>query len=198
MRALAIFVVCIGVVCIGTLAPVKATTLQQLSLDEMAERSTSIIRARVLSARAIQRGGDIYTVYRVAAVASLKTPHESPSAQSLGVQEVAVPGGAAAGIRQVMPGAPALRIGGEYVMFLWTSRSGLTQITGLSQGLFSVEAPASGSDVRLTRVAAGERMLDGAGRPVHDAALTLRWTELQTRVRQALQSGAAAASAGSR
>jgi len=70
MRALAIFVVCIGVVCIGTLAPVKATTLRQLSLDEMAERSTSIIRARVLSARAIQRGGDIYTVYRVAAVAS--------------------------------------------------------------------------------------------------------------------------------
>ena len=31
-----------------------------------------------------------------------------------------------------------LKIGDEYVFFVWTSRSGLAQIIGLSQGLFNV------------------------------------------------------------
>ncbi len=196
MRGLAILTVCIGAI-----APVTATTLEQLSLGEMAQQSTSIVRAKVLSANAVPRGGNVYTVYRVETLESLKAPRQRPAVQELpGVQELAVPGGVAAGIRQVMAGAPALRVGGEYVLFLWTGRSGLTQIMGLSQGLFSVEAETSEKDALLTRVAAGEPMLDGSGHPVRDATLALRWTELKAQVRQALQSRplAAKAAAGSR
>ena len=190
MRALAILSVYVG-----AMVPVTATTLQQLSLDEMALQSTSIIRAKVLSAGAMLRGGDVYTVYRVDTLESLKSPHPG-----LGVQEVAVSGGATAGIRQVTAGAPALRVGGEYVMFLWTSRSGLTQIMGLSQGLFSVRAEMLEEDPLLTRVAANERMLDSSGRPVHDAAASLRWTELKIQVRRVLESRplSAKTAAGSR
>ena len=190
MRALAILAVYIGAI-----APVGATTLQQLSLGEMAEQSTAIIRARVLGGKAMLRGGDVYTVYQLETLESLKTPR-----RRVGVQELTVPGGVAAGIRQVMPGAPELRVGSEYVLFLWTGRSGSKQLTGLSQGLFSVRAETSGKDPLVTRVAAGERMLDGSGRPVRDAALALRWSELKAQVTRTLQSRslAAGAVAGSR
>ena len=44
----------------------------------------------------------------------------------------------------MVAGAPTLRAGREYVLFLWTSRSGLTQLMGMSQGLFSVERTTAG------------------------------------------------------
>jgi hypothetical protein len=88
-------------------------------------------------------------------------------------------------MRQVVPGAPTLRVGREYVLFLWTSRSGLTQLMGMSQGLFSVEHTTAG-DLRASRSAAGEQMLDAAGQAVRDEALSVPLTELRARVSKAL------------
>ena len=91
----------------------------------------------------------------------------------------------------MVAGAPSLRVGNEYVLFLWTSRSGLTQIIGLSQGVFSVTpspvGDAAAGDPLVTRAAAGERMLDTAGRPVRDQVLAMKWSELKSQVRQALR-----------
>ena len=87
MRALTILTVFIGAI-----APVRATTLQQMSLGEMTQQSTAIVRARVLSARPILRGNDVYTVYRLETLESLKGPSRRP-----GVQELAIPGGVAIG-----------------------------------------------------------------------------------------------------
>jgi len=101
---------------------------------------------------------------------------------------VAVPGGVAGGLRQIVPGVPQLRAGQEYVLFLWTSRSGLTQLMGMSQGLFTVERTTAG-DIIVTRAAAGEQMLDGAGRAVRDEALSMPWPELKKKAMQALTVG---------
>jgi len=43
-------------------------------------------------------------------------------------------------------------------MFLWTSKSGLTQVIGLSQGLFAV-VPDSAGNSMVIRAAASEHML---------------------------------------
>ena len=153
--------------------PAEATTLQQLSLGEMAEKATSIVRARVTGSRAVVRGADVYTLYRFEALETLKP--------GSAVSEVAVPGGVAGGIRQVVAGAPALRAGQEYVLFLWTGRSGLTQLLGLSQGVFMVEHTASG-DLRASRAAAGEQMLDAAGHAAQDQAVSMAWAEMRAKV----------------
>ena len=153
--------------------PAEATTLQQLSLGEMAEKATSIVRARVTGSRAVVRGADVYTLYRIEALETLKP--------GSAVSEVAVPGGVAGGIRQVVAGAPALRAGQEYVLFLWTGRSGLTQLLGLSQGVFMVEHTASG-DLRASRAAAGEQMLDAAGHAAQDQAVSMAWAEMRAKV----------------
>jgi len=168
--AISVFLAC-------AVIPVRATILQQLTLDEMARKSTSVVRVRVTGSIDVVRGGDVFTLYKFETLESLK-----PGAM---VREVAVPGGVAGGMRQVVAGAPTLRTGREYVLFLWTSRSGLTQLIGMSQGLFSVERSTT-IDPRASRVASGEQMLDAAGRAVRDETLSMPLTELKTKVSKAL------------
>jgi len=177
MRALAIFV-CLA----GAWVPGKATTLQQLSLGEMAQKATAIVRAKVTGSVEIVRGTDVYTVYQLETLETVKSPN------GIKPTDVAVPGGVAAGVRQVVEGAPVLHAGQEYILFLWTSRSGLTQLMGMSQGLFAVDRKRAG-DVIATRATAVEQILDSAGHAVRDEALSMPWAELKSKVLQALPAG---------
>jgi hypothetical protein len=157
--------------------PAGATILQQLPLGELAGKSTSIVRARVTGSSEVVRGADVFTIYKFETLETLKS---GPAAR-----EVAVPGGVAGGMRQVVAGAPTLRTGREYVLFLWTGRSGLTQLMGMSQGLFSVERTTA-SDGQVSRASAGEQMLDAAGRAVRDEPLSMPLTELKAKIARAL------------
>jgi hypothetical protein len=174
MRALAIFVFFAS-----AWVPAEATTLQQLTLGELAQKSSAIVRAKVTGSSGVLRGRDVYTIYQFEPLETVKPRDGTAPA------EVALPGGVAGGMRQVVAGAPVLRAGQEYVLFLWTGRSGLTQLMGMSQGLFAVERTTAG-DVLTTRPAAGEQMLDGTGHAVHDAGLSMPWSELKAKVTKAL------------
>ena len=184
MRALAIHVCLAGVwvCCAGAWVPAEATTLQQLSLGEMTQKATAIVRAKVTGSIEVLRGTDVYTVYHLETLETVKTPN------GIRPTDVAVPGGVAEALRQVVAGAPELHTGQEYVLFLWTSRSGLTQLMGMSQGLFTVERTPAG-DVIATRAAAGEQILDGAGRAVRDETLSMPWAELKSKVMKTLSAG---------
>jgi hypothetical protein len=167
MRALSLFVTLVGM-----LSSARGTTLQQLTVDEMIQESTAIVRAKVVGSRAAVRGRDIYTYYQLQVTENLKG---SPAT------DLAVPGGTAAGLRQRVGGAPELNAGGEYVIFLWTSRTGVTQIIGLSQGLFSVVRNHTG-DAVLVWPAATEPMVDKSGRVVTDQTVTMSLSELKSRI----------------
>ncbi|HEX6894436.1 MAG TPA: hypothetical protein VF146_04140, partial [Bryobacteraceae bacterium] len=82
-------------------------------------------------------------------------------------------------------GAPVLLNGQEYVLFLWTSRNGLTQVIGLSQGLFSVTAGTAGQPM-VMRAASKELMLDAAGKPVTDSNVQMPLSTLRTRIQTAI------------
>jgi hypothetical protein len=189
----------------GLLAPARATTLQQLGLDEIIQKSTAIVRAKVLGSAGRLRGQDIYTFYQLqvledfSAQGAAAPSHESLAPpqrsvvrgsveRSAGVRqmEVAVPGGSAGGLRQIVSGAPVLNAGDEYVFFLWTSPSGLTQVIGLSQGLFSVKETGQGDPV-LARRPTSELMLDKYGRAVDDQSVSMRLSELRGRVQRVLR-----------
>lgn len=161
------------------LAPVRGTTLERLPLGEMTQKSTAIVRAKVVGSSGVLRGADVYTVYQIEIVESWKSGGKSDPVQ------VAVPGGVAGGLRQMVAGAPSLHVGKEYVMFLWTSRSGLTQLIGLSQGLFDVRRSATG-DAAAMRAAAGELMLDASGHAVKDEAVSMKLSDLKAQVNRAL------------
>jgi hypothetical protein len=160
----------------GTLVSTWATTLQLLSTDDMIQQSTAIVRAKVTGSNSAFRGKDIFTYYQLQVVETLKAG-PSPLAT------VAVPGGAAGGIGQVVPGAPVLANGQEYVIFLWTSKSGLTQIIGLSQGLFAVTQNPAGLAV-MVRPAAVSMMVNRSGETVADQPASMSLSSLRTEIQK--------------
>jgi hypothetical protein len=156
-----------------------AATLEQLSFDEMVEKSGSIVRGRVVGTYTTSKGSLIYTHYRVLISERWKGAGSSEA-------DFVVPGGVVGGMRQSFPGAPKLSPGADYVLFLWTSKSGVTHIIGLTQGLFDVKTDAKGNTLAV-RAASSETMLDRAtGKPVAGEALSLSMTDLKAKVSQVL------------
>lgn len=169
------------------MAYARATTLQQLSLGDMIRQSTGIVRAEVTGSSTALRGQNIYTYYHLRILETAKMGGNPGARENPGAEEidVAVPGGTVNGKREMVIGAPELTTGRQYVVFLWTSRSGLTQIIGLSQGLF-LAAPDGSGKISLARPAATDLMLDKNGEAVGGQALGLEWSDLRTRIQQEL------------
>ena len=165
----------------ATLAPLPATTLQQLSLDDMIRLSTVIVRGKTQQTGSSYRSSIIYTHYQVQVSETLK----GPAASQL---DIVVPGGTANQLLQAFAGAPTLAPGQDYVLFLWTSKSGMTQIIGLSQGLFVVTTDASGQLI-VTRSAANERMVNASGQPVNDYGMQMLLGDLRIRIKKTLGGG---------
>jgi hypothetical protein len=165
-----------SMVVFAALVAAHATTLQQLSMDSMIAQSTAVVHAKVTGSYTALRGQDIWTFYTLQVLDTLKAGPNSGATVDVGV-----PGGAMQGVRQAVAGAPVLTPGTEYVVFLWTSKSGLTQVIGLSQGLFLVSTDGAGNST-LSRPAAAATMLDQNGNPVTDQAVSLSLNGLRTRM----------------
>jgi hypothetical protein len=172
-----------GICLAWSVAQLGGATLSRLTLDDMINQSTAIVRARVTGSYAAARGPVIYTFYQMQVVDSWK-------GKSQAAVEVALPGGTANGYRQSFPGTPQLTEGKEYLFFLWTSKSGLTQIIGLTQGLFDLSADASGVQTAM-RGATSNSMLDPrTGQLVKDQSIQIQLKDLGTRVANTLGKGA--------
>jgi hypothetical protein len=161
---------------LAVLAPLPATTLQKLEMDDLIAKSNAVVRAKVIGSHTALRGADIYTFYQLAICENLKPGGSQPT-------EVAVQGGSYRGSRQLVAGAPVLTNGQEYVFFLWTSRSGLSVILGLTQGLYQTGLDATGQPVMM-RPASVEPMVDQNGRATTDQAITLQLSDLRTRIQK--------------
>jgi len=161
-------------------ATLVAATLEQLSLDDLALKSTAIVRAKVLGSYAEFRGAEIFTHWKLEVEEQWKGGTAA---------EVLVPGGSVRGYRQSVPGAPQLTVGKEYVLFLWTSKSGATYLTGWGQGVFELSRDESGKLV-ATRAPASETMVEhGTWRPVRDHGLQIAFSELAARISATLGKG---------
>jgi len=166
------------------LLPLQSATLERLSLDDLIGKSTAIVRGKVTGSSAAFTGPVIYTHYTIQVEESLKGNNQ-------GTVDVVVPGGTANGLRQSFAGAPAFHTGDEFVFFLYTGKSGLTTVTGLTQGLFALPGDA-GADPTATRNATREMMLDPAsGRPVKDQTLTMKLSDLRSRIAAGLKGASA-------
>jgi hypothetical protein len=163
---------------LAVLVPLPASTLQQLSLNDMIRLSTTIVHGKAQQTVSSYSGSIIYTHYKVQVSETLK----GPAASQL---DIGVPGGAASKFQQTFAGAPTLAAGQDYVLFLWTGKSGLTQIIGLSQGLFLVSTNATGQ-LMVARGPSTERMVNAAGQPVSDSAMQMLLTDLRSLIQTTL------------
>jgi hypothetical protein len=157
--------------------PLPCATLERLSLDDMTSRSTVIVRGKIAGSYAAFAGTApvIYTHYAL----QVSEWYKGLGGNTI---DLVVPGGVVNNVRQSFSGAPTFSAGDEYVFFLWTSKAGLTQVIGLTQGLFSLAKDAS-QDPIATRSASHELMLDrGTGQPVKDQPLVMHLSELKSRI----------------
>lgn len=138
-----------------------ATTLEPLTVDEMIQKSTAIVRGTVTSMGAQQRGSIIYQQVQIKVLERFK-------GSGGGVVDVLVPGGALNGVRQTFSGTPQLLPGVEYVFFLWTGPRGSTQIVGLAQGVLNLKLDAKG-DAQVQRAA----ITEGVGASIDAIAMSL-------------------------
>jgi len=139
-------------------------------MDDLAGKATAIVRGRVSGSRAAFQGSTIYTHYQIDVLERWKGANGS-------TVDLMLPGGVAAGYRQTFSGVPQLASGKEYMLFLWTGKSGNTQLMGLSQGMFELVKDTSGQTM-ATRPATSEMMLDANGHPVQDRAIRMRLVDL--------------------
>jgi len=164
---------------LALILPIEATTLQKLSLDDMILKSTMIVHVTVQQSSSAFRGSIIYTHYQLQVIEVWKGSVSGPI-------DLAVPGGVANGVRETYAGAPNLVTGSDYVLFLWTGKSGVTQVIGLSQGLFNVTANSAGVAM-VSRSASTELMLDSSGQPVVDSDFQMSLAEMRSRVMSTLR-----------
>ncbi|MGA2268530.1 MAG: hypothetical protein ABSH44_08690 [Bryobacteraceae bacterium] len=163
--------------------PLVCATLERLTLDDMITKSSAIVRGTVMDSWAAFSGSVIYTHYKVQVSESFKGSRQSSV-------EIVVPGGVVNNLSQSFSGSPAFNKGDEFVFFLWTSRAGLTQVMGLTQGLFAIGPeghPGASADPMATRAATHELMLDPkTAQPVKDALLSMRLSDLRSRIANTL------------
>ncbi len=168
-----------SILLLSGLATVNAATLERLTIEQMAQQATAVIRGRVGKARVVRFGALVYTLHRFEAEEQWK------GAPTDGL-EVAVPGGTYEGVTYNFGGTPELKTGDEYLLFLWTGTSGRTQIVGLSQGVFRVLRRSDG--VVVTRTEAEDSVFAGEDGAERSQALETTLDQLAARVRVALES----------
>jgi len=178
VQRIVLFLLCLA----AGLAPLRAAILERLSLDELTQQSTLIVRAKVTGSSAEFHGSMIYTHWKLQVEDKWKGPDRS-------TLEVLIPGGRTREFHQDVAGAPKLLAGKEYLLFLWTSKSGLTYITGLSQGLFEMGKNDAGERV-VSRAASGEPMLDRTSwKLVKDESIQMRYSEITSQISATLAQG---------
>ena len=97
MQRIALFLLCLA----AGLVPLRAAILERLSLDELTQQSTAIVRAKAVGSFAEFRGSMIYTHWKIQVVDRWKGPDRS-------TLEVLVPGGRTRELHQDVAGAPML------------------------------------------------------------------------------------------
>jgi hypothetical protein len=164
---------------LSSCAVLSAATLERLSVEQMAQQATAIVRGHVGEARSARFGALVYTLYGFKA-------EEQWKGAPIANLEVAVPGGTYEGVTYRFGGTPDLKTGEEYLLFLWTGPSGRTQIVGLSQGVFHVVRRPGGAVV--LRSDAEDSVFVGEDGAKSSQALEMTLDQLATRVRAALKS----------
>ena len=117
----------------------EATTVKQLSLEQMVRGSHRIMLGRCVSQETYwnKTRTRIYTATRFAVTEDLK-------GDSRGTATVVTVGGTLDGLTQVVSGTPTFRVNEEVLLFLEAGKGGHWILMGLSQGMFRIAADRRG------------------------------------------------------
>jgi hypothetical protein len=138
-------------------APLPATTLARLSLDQLAQAADTVARVRCTEAASYVQDGTVWTRTQFTVIEPLKG---APPAQVT----VRLPGGRAGGVFVVVEAAPRFRPGEESVLFLERTSTREYSVTGWALGTFRVRRNARTGEETVTQDSSGLAVFDVAAR----------------------------------
>lgn len=156
---------------------ISASTLQKLTLEQMTEKSTDVVLAKVSQCAPEKKGKLVFTTCSLDVAERWKTSSDHHASK------VSLPGGSFQGTHQQFSGVPVIKPDTHYVFFLWTGPSGMTQIIGLSQGAIAIEKSREGVSLAV-RTPTRSRLLSTHGKAVWDEGVDLQLEELRRIVRK--------------
>jgi hypothetical protein len=166
-----------------TAVTLHATTLAQLSLEQLTSAATVVVRARCIGAESRWRDGEIWTItsFRAEEIWKGNVPPEF---------HVWILGGRFGSVTSYVPGAPRFQPGEETVLFLEPTRFGALSITAWGEGMFRVQRDPLTGQARVTQDTASLPIFDPIARRFHASGIR-DWPleKLKARVQAAIADG---------
>jgi hypothetical protein len=140
--------------------PARATTLERLSLDQLAQTADAVARVRCASVESRWENGSIWTI---STFQTLETFKGLLPAQVT----VRVPGGRVGHLTETVGGTPRFSPGAEAVVFLERSPIGGFSVTAWVEGTFRIGRDPRTGEKSVTQDSAAYPVFDPATRSFH-------------------------------
>ena len=161
-------------------APLRATTLARISLDQLATAADHVARVRCVSVDSLWENGAIWTVTTFDVVETLKG--------SLPAQvTVHLPGGRVGHLTAAVDGTPKFNVGAEAILFLEKSQTGDFTVAGWVEGTFRISRDPRTHREIVTQDSSAFSVFDPATRSFHTEGIRqMPMDEFRARVRAAI------------
>jgi hypothetical protein len=181
-------VLCITALFAVAVAPMAATTLARMSLDDLVHSAGAVARLRCVARETRWDRGEIWTFTRFAVIESWKG--SLPSHVTIRLL-----GGHVGDLTSIVPGVPRFALGDEAILFLETTHAGDFSVTGWTQGTFRIHVDREGNELVTQQTATYSEHIVGLPEASVGNAVTpggirdLRIEELRRRVTAAAARG---------
>lgn len=165
---------------IGIAARSEATTLQRMSLDQLAQAADTVVRARCVGSAARWENGAIWTFSEFEVVERFRG--EAPSRI-----RIRLPGGRIGGVATRVEDVPQFRAGDEAVLFLEAQRDGSYGVTAWVEGTLRIRKASGDRREFVTQDSSGVAVFDPATRQFRSEGVrNVPWSEFRQRLAKAL------------
>ena len=161
----------------------QATTLVHLSLEQLSQASSDVVRGRAVSQEV--RWNDSHTQILTVTTVEIEQTLKGTPRRTMVIEQ---PGGAVGNLRVRVSGTVAFRAGASYFLFLEPAGAGSTfyRVTGMAQGAYRVYRLPQTGEERVIRPFGGLFHTPKAARPNPPLAQTISTSQFLREVSEAM------------
>jgi len=160
--------------------PLQSTTLQRMSLSQLARAADAVVRARCLGSTARWESGAIWTLTDFEVIERFQG---SPPSRI----RIRLPGGRVGGVSTRVEDVPQFRAGDDAVLFLEARPDGGYAVTAWVEGTFRIRRASGDGREFVTQDSSGIAVFDPATKQFRSEGVrNVPWSEFRQRLADSL------------